>query len=143
MFYNHKKVPLKYFFCSYINSSIHIVPQIDPIRMKPICTNIWVKCNTPRILIIPPQTNKGKMQYPRTDTDSKNEIWPPRVRVLNVMTTDPPKQAANNVRNWVGSWLIVFYCWWRCQIQVPWRKVPIDPRSLIFWFVVMWERALH
>jgi hypothetical protein len=41
----------------------------------------------------------GNKQYPSTQTDWKNEIWPPRSSVLTVMITDPTLIRQNTILN--------------------------------------------
>lgn len=48
-------------------------------------------------------TKRGNKQYPRTETDCKNEIWPPNTRVLKVMMTAPPKTEKKSKINWSES----------------------------------------
>ena len=47
--------------------------------------------------------NKGNKQYPKIATDCKNDICPPKTRILNETTMPPMKTEKNSKMNWVES----------------------------------------
>ena len=62
-------------------------------------THLLKNCTNLIIWIIKAAVNNGNRQYPKTATDWKNEIWPPRTRILYETTMPPTKTEKNRKIN--------------------------------------------